>query len=322
MAPAVLVGHTMRNMNERGLGQALHGGHHYENFPVASWLLPRQMRRPVLALYAFARTGDDLADEGTAGTEARIQALAALRSGLRDAAGSEASDSLREIGRQLGRACADLRIAVDPAESLLEAFEYDAAFRPFADWQAVYTYCAKSANPVGRLVLAFAGLENEPPQQSRLIHQCSDAVCTGLQLVNFAQDFGEDLGRQRPTLPQALWPEEWHWNDALRVLEERSPLSHHQRKALPQLLAQEGIRLIDSAAQLPRLLRRSGLVGRYRLALEIALTMAGGRTIGQAVLRDPIAPWTQSPRLSRLDLLRLVPPSIAACLGAGARPAA
>ena len=299
-------GPTMLGMNDPGLGQAFHGGHHYENFPVASWLLPERMRAPTLAFYRFARTGDDLADEGDWPAEHRSRALEVLRSGLTLGSAPQSS-ALQGIGARLAEHCARQGVSTQPAQLLLEAFHYDAHFQPFADWAAVQAYCGRSANPVGRMVLAFAGLGQERPEIRAEIEQLSDAVCTGLQLVNFAQDFGQDLARHRPTLPQSEWPSIWTWDtQGARLIASGIP-SQNQQAAITRSLAQRGLDQITSARLLPKRLRQSRLEGRRRLALEIAVTMEGGSAMARRVLRDPIGPWGQSPRLSRLELIRCLP---------------
>lgn len=308
----------MQSMNDPGLGQALHGGHHYENFPVASWLLPARMRPPTLALYAFARTGDDLADEGDAPPAQRLRDLDELRQGL--ALHEAAPHSvLREIGARLARSCAQLGVSTEPAARLIEAFEYDAAFQPFPDWASLEAYCDRSANPVGRLVLAFAGLAREAPQARAEIERLSDAVCSGLQLVNFAQDFGQDRGRHRPTLPQAEWPGAWRWDTQAARLSQSSELSAVEQSRMTSLLAQRGLSRLSSARGLPRLLRSSSLDGRQRLALEIALTIVGGISVAERVLADPIGPWLRSPKLSRGEMLLLIPRALVLWLRGSSR---
>ncbi|MFM1859546.1 MAG: hypothetical protein RL133_1046 [Pseudomonadota bacterium] len=312
-------GPTMQTMNEPGLGQALHGGHHYENFPVASWLLPARMRQPMLALYAFARTGDDLADEGDDPPAVRLRALEDLRSGL-TLLPTEARTPLSQIGATLAQACRAQALATAPAHALIDAFSHDAAFEPFSDWAGIADYCAHSANPVGRMVLGFAGLAQEEPAVAASMERASDAICSGLQLVNFAQDFGQDLGRNRPTLPQVLWPEQWSWDVEQRSLIATQSLSAEQQAGMTRVLARRGLELLDSARALPAMIRRSRLSGRRRLSLEIALTIAGGCAIGERVMASPLEPWNTSPKLSRMDMFKLIPRALVLWLAPGSEP--
>jgi len=170
---------------------------HYENFPVASWLCPPALRPAVRAIYWFARTADDIADEGDATAAARQEALAAYRDELaRAAAGQPVSARWRGVFEPLAMA---IRVhALPPAllAALLDAFEEDTRHAGYADRAALLHYCSRSANPVGRLLLHLHGLD-DPELQRR-----SDAVCSALQLVNFWQDLSVDLPRGRRYLPR------------------------------------------------------------------------------------------------------------------------
>ena len=166
---------------------------HYENFRIGSWLMPRENRRHLAALYAFARGADDLADEPDA-PEDRLGALNRWEDELDRALAGESDEPVFV-------ATADtLRVKdldVSHLRDLLCAFRYDAAFVPYPDYQALRAYCGQSANPVGRLVLRL--FEVSHPTADAL----SDEVCTGLQLANFWQDLSVDLPRGRSTLPVA-----------------------------------------------------------------------------------------------------------------------
>ena len=181
---------------------ALFAAGHEENFPVASWLMPAAVRPSVIEFYRVARLGDDLADEGDAPPIERLAALDALAAGLQGIASTASAHAA--AGQRFYQHC--LATDLDPghALALLTAFRHDSDFRPFADWNAVGVYCTHSANPVGRFVLScfFQSLSED-------LEQASDDVCTGLQLVNFAQDIGQDLQGGRPTLPRPVWAAGW-----------------------------------------------------------------------------------------------------------------
>jgi squalene synthase HpnC len=198
---------------------------HYENFPVASRLLPRRMRPHVAAVYAFARAADDFADEGDRSSEARLALLAAWRERLVDCVSpdnaglhpstllgvtlSEPLDASR--GESKGQACAaadsdniflalgstirSCRLHVSLFDDLLSAFRQDVTTTRYETWDDLFDYCRRSANPVGRLVLGIAGVEDEALARS------SDAVCTALQLTNFWQDLARDWRKGRLYLP-------------------------------------------------------------------------------------------------------------------------
>ena len=165
---------------------------HYENFPVASWLLPAPMRPHIAAIYAFARTADDFADEGTMSDDERLARLDAWGAQLRDPAATHPvfvalQDTIKKF-------------QLDPqlCEDLLSAFRQDVVTKRYETWADLLDYCRRSANPVGRLVLGVAGYRNE------LLARQSDAVCTALQLVNFWQDIEKDLAKGRVYVPAEL----------------------------------------------------------------------------------------------------------------------
>lgn len=177
---------------------------HYENFPVASILLPRRMRRHVAAVYAFARTADDFADEGSWAPADRHRLLDGWHDRLHHAARSAVADRPPEPGEPadtvgmflaLGVTMREKAIPVTLFEDLLSAFRQDVGVSRYDTWPDLLDYCRRSANPVGRIVLRIAGYRD-----ARL-DRLSDAICTALQLTNFWQDFGVDFRRGRVYVP-------------------------------------------------------------------------------------------------------------------------
>ncbi len=174
------------------------GVDHYENFPVASWLCPPRLRPPIVAIYRFARTADDIADEGEATPEARRADLAAFRADLLAiAAGRSPSPRWPGVFAPLARALTEHRLPMPLLADLLDAFAHDAAQTRYADRGELLDYCRRSANPIGRLLLHLYGID-EPVALAR-----SDAVCSALQLANFWQDLGVDAARGRLYVPAA-----------------------------------------------------------------------------------------------------------------------
>ncbi len=279
-------------------GKAFHGGEHYENFPVGSWLVPKKIRPAILSLYRFARTGDDLADEGSSPPADRRAGLAALRDGLAGQPNAQAPE-LAAIGGELKRALDQHGVPTAWADDLLEAFLQDVGHRPMATEEAVLAYCRYSAAPVGRLVLGLSGLLDQAGQP-RSIQNASDAVCIGLQLANFAQDMGEDFSRGRLYFPQTWWPAGWTADLGLTAL---SPTS---RAELASRMARWALSHLAQGAGLPRTIRHSKCPGSLRLAMEIAITIEGGREICRMVLANPSAVWTKSPSLSKARLAVVV----------------
>ena len=167
---------------------------HYENFPVASLLLPGPLREPVAVIYRFARTADDFADEGDDPPETRLQKLNNFTTMLQEIArGENPSDPLfRDVARIVRQHSLPLTLF----EDLLSAFRQDVQKTRYANYAEVLDYCRRSANPIGRLLLHLFKQTTE----SNLLR--SDAICSALQIINFWQDVKIDHAKDRVYLPQ------------------------------------------------------------------------------------------------------------------------
>jgi squalene synthase HpnC len=173
---------------------------HYENFPVASVLLPAAMRPHVAAVYAFARIADDMADEGVRPAADRLADLARWRERLRASlSGAPLPGPHPQVFEAVSHSIAGRRLPVRLFEDLVSAFEQDVTVTRYATWADVLDYCRRSANPVGRLVLRIAGYEDEA------LDRASDAVCTALQLANFWQDLEVDWQKDRLYVPADVY---------------------------------------------------------------------------------------------------------------------
>ncbi len=172
---------------------------HYENFPVASLLLPRRLRHPVETIYRFARSADDLADEGDAIADERIASLNAYDAQLLRIESGElpAHAPAGEMFDALALVIRDHRLSIALFRDLLSAFSQDVTVKRYDDDAMLLDYCRRSANPVGRLMLILYGADNE---QHRL---WSDHICTALQWINFWQDVAIDRDKDRIYLPRA-----------------------------------------------------------------------------------------------------------------------
>jgi squalene synthase HpnC len=167
---------------------------HYENFPVASLLLPRTLRRPIEVIYRFARSADDLADEGDAPPDVRLAALHVYRCELARLAAGEAPQAALFV--DVARIVREHELPLALFGDLLDAFSQDVTQGRYRDFAELAAYCRRSANPVGRLLLhLFRRTSAEELAQS-------DAVCTALQLINFWQDVAIDYAKGRIYLPQ------------------------------------------------------------------------------------------------------------------------
>ncbi len=220
---------------------------HYENFPVASWLCPARLRPAVAALYHFARTADDLADEGHDPAHHRLDALGEYRADLQNCLGNAKATSVRwpKVFGALQSAIVQHRLPAQPLFDLLDAFEQDVVYtsvgQGYRNRTELLDYCRRSANPVGRLMLHLYGVDDAPSLTQ------SDAICTALQLINFWQDRAEDLWRGRDYLPQGHTLDQ-ELRFARELMLQGAPLVHRVKgRAGWELRAvvQGGLRILD-----------------------------------------------------------------------------
>ncbi len=168
---------------------------HYENFPVASWLLPAKIRPAVRTVYAFARSADDFADEGELSNEQRLELLNQYESELDNI--ELGNPSASALFMDLSKVIFEYQIPIQLFRDLLSAFKQDVVTKRYASFESLQDYCRRSANPVGRIMLHLFK-QNTPSQEMR-----SDLICTSLQLINFWQDVAIDLNKSRIYLPLA-----------------------------------------------------------------------------------------------------------------------
>lgn len=236
----------------------VHAGH-YENFPVASVLLPQRLRRPIRAIYRFARSADDIADEGDMPPQARLAKLQRLRQDLDDIAHGQTPSS--PLMAELARAINAHRLPIQPFHDLLEAFSQDISKHRYADFGELMAYCRKSANPIGRLLLHLFGDDDAR-------HQAwSDGICSALQLINFLQDVAVDYRKGRIYLPQ---------DEMARFGVSEQQIAAGRVDALWQQFMRFQIerarRMLAAGAPLARALRG-------RVGLELRLIVLGGERI-------------------------------------------
>lgn len=167
---------------------------HYENFPVASPLLPKTMRAPVRVIYAFARSADDLADEGDALPNERIAALVAYEAELDRIDQGKSPETL--LFQQVARTLAEHSLGTRYLRDLLSAFRQDVQQTRYPSFEVLLDYCRRSANPVGRIILSLSG------DISEIAFRRSDSICSALQIINFLQDVRIDWDKTRVYIPQ------------------------------------------------------------------------------------------------------------------------
>ena len=264
---------------------------HYENFPVASRLLPRRVRPHIAAIYAFARTADDYADEPGMADDERLRRLDDWERRLdRAAAGETNGDPVFDA---LAHTIAHCELPVELLRDLLSAFRQDVTVHRYDTWSGVFDYCRRSANPVGRLVLRVAGYRDPRLDAS------SDALCTALQLANFWQDFGRDWANGRLYLPR---------EEAARAGARESDLEAGRFTPAWRDALRHAAALTRERFDAGRLVC-DGVGGRLRW--ELRLTWLGGARILEKVGRPGADPLAERPTLGARDVPLLLARAIA-----------
>lgn len=258
---------------------------HYENFPVASLLVPAELRRPIEAIYRFARSADDIADEGDASPEERLAGLNVYRDELdRIEAGNLPHAPLFVA---LAQVITAHKLPIQLFRDLLDAFAQDVVKTRYADYPELLDYCRRSANPVGRLVLHLFG-RTEPEHLEQ-----SDCICTALQLINFWQDVAVDWKKDRIYIPLTDFPP-FHLSED-DIADSRWSANW---AALMDFEIDRATALMQRGAPLVH-----ALPGR--LGWEIRLTAQGGLRILERIRQVRGDVFTRRPKLGKWDWLVL-----------------
>jgi phytoene synthase len=259
---------------------------HYENFPVASRLLPARMRPHIAAIYAFARTADDMADEGDRLPADRLADLdrwgQRLDRAVRD--GAIDREPRAEVFTALRHTVSSCALPVDLLHDLLSAFSQDVRVKRYASWDELLDYCRRSANPIGRLVLRVAGYDRPD------LDAASDAVCTALQLTNFWQDLRIDRARGRLYVPASIWQQ----HGAVEADLDRKTMSPAWRAALEDVVSRTRSLFARGAGV------ADGVRGRLRF--ELRATWLGGNRILDKVESANFDVLADRPALTRADV--------------------
>ena len=255
---------------------------HYENFPVGSVLVPRRLRKPIHAIYAFARTADDYADEGNADNATRLAQLQALSDELAlIEQGKRPVTSLMQ--RLQDEAIAPFALPTALFEDLLSAFRQDVVQKRYQEFAGLVDYSRRSANPVGRLLLCLYGVSDEKSLAQ------SDGICTALQLINFWQDVAVDWRKDRVYLP----------------LQDMAKFGVSEDDIAAQRLTPEFKRLMayECEKAFKMLQAGSGLVHQLpgRLGWELRLIVLGGQRILQKLDEAGYDVFRHRPELGRND---------------------
>jgi squalene synthase HpnC len=262
---------------------------HYENFPVASWLCPPRLRAPIAAIYRFARTADDLADEGKADAQLRLADLHQYRADLLAASRAQAhSGRWSEVFEPLTGMMVQFELPIALLQDLLTAFEQDIQFtaqqRRYATDTELLGYCNLSANPVGRLLLHLYGITDAMSLMQ------SDQICTALQLINFWQDVSVDVARSR-----------WYVSQ-----QAMAQFAVTDADLLPDSCSENARQLIATYATNARAKMQNGaqLAGNIpgRAGWELRLVVQGGLRILDKIESLNYATWRSRPKLTFWDL--------------------
>jgi squalene synthase HpnC len=259
---------------------------HYENFPVASFLLPKRLVPAVEAIYAFARSADDIADEGDATPAERLAALESYEAAL-GAIGRGETSAADPMFRRLAAIIAQYRLPLQPFYDLLSAFKQDVVVKRYPDFDHLLDYCRRSANPVGFLMLSLYKATGAANVRD------SDAICSALQLINFVQDIGIDREKDRIYLPL---------DDLARfgvapAQLEQPRLDERWRALMAFEVARARALLLLGA---PLALRLPGRIG-----WELRLVVQGGLRILEAIEGVDYDVFARRPKLRGLDWLVL-----------------
>lgn len=261
---------------------------HYENFTVASWLLPRTLRQHFFGVYAYCRWADDLADE----TGDTLRSLELLDWWERQLDDCYRADAQHPVFVALAETITTFAIPVDPFRDLLTAFRQDQRQTRYETFDELLGYCRHSANPVGRIVLHLGRCVTD--ENLRL----SDSVCTGLQLANFCQDVARDYARGRIYLPRESW-RQFGYDEAMFARHEcnaafRKLLQHEVDRAANFL--HDGWPLVKSVSR--------------ELQTDVALFIRGGIAILHEIRRQNYDVWFRRPVVTKWTKLKLIGASL------------
>lgn len=251
---------------------------HYENFPVASWFLPRHIRRPIAVIYAFARTADDIADEGDAPAEQRIQQLDQYGQQL-----DSMTDSDNPVFIALAHVIQQHQLPVQLLHDLLTAFKMDISKKRYANFSELLYYCQHSANPIGRLLVHLNRRASD-----EAMHY-ADHICTALQLINFYQDLLQDYQENG----RIYIPLDEMQQYAVTEQHFKGKISDKAMQAMMAFQIQRAHDMLLSGRQL-------GTMLPGRMGFEVRMIIAGGLRICEKLINHSGDVFTR-PRLSKRD---------------------
>jgi squalene synthase HpnC len=276
---------------------------HYENFPVASWLVPARLRAPIEAVYGFARAADDVADEGDATADERLAELDGFLRALDEIEAGRRPEG--PVFQRLADAVREFQLPIPLLRDLIDAFRQDVRKKRYATYAELLDYSRRSANPIGRLVLHifstgdrlfFSGDATGSTSEKKSLSpvEQSDAICSALQFINFWQDIALDWDKGRVYIPQ----------------EDLQRFGVGEDDIAAQRADERWRALMDFECARSRALLLSGapLSARLpgRLGLEIRATIHGGATILDKIQAVSGDVFRKRPVLRPLDWLAIL----------------
>lgn len=264
-------------------------GEHYENFPVVSVMVKKELRRHIAAVYWFARSADDIADEGSYDTEVRLQRLQAFENEFLKAMEGNYSN---EYWPALHNTIIERQLSVELFLDLLKAFKQDTVKTRYSDFDELLGYCRNSANPVGRLILQLYNYRDEK------LYEYSDNICSALQITNFLQDISVDYKKNRIYIP-IKDIECCGLNEQEFLSITASGSINEDLRRLIELYVKKTEKMFDYGSRLTHSL--NGL-----LRIEIRWTVNGGMAILKKIEKLNYDTVSKRPVLSKGDLMRLM----------------
>jgi squalene synthase HpnC len=258
--------------------------HHYENFQVVSFLLPKHLHQEFYNVYAFCRWADDLGDE-IGDPQESLKLLGWWRDELQS---MYRGDAAHPVFVALQSTVGKFQIPFDPFDRLIRAFEQDQTVMRYRNFEELFAYCVNSANPVGHLVLYLGGYRD--PQRQML----SDHTCTALQLANFWQDVTVDLEKNRVYLPLDLLGKHGYTVEDLqaRRFDRRFAKLMEEAVVVADDLFRKGLPLIDTVDR--------------RLALDLQLFSSGGMAILKKIREQRFDVLEKRPHISKAERLGIL----------------
>ena len=258
---------------------------HYENFPVISFFVPRELRKHVAIVYKFARQADDIADEGNISDEERLEQLESYELALSDSLNRKYRDN---FWAALHNTIAAKKLSVENFFNLLKAFKQDVIKKRYEDFEDVLAYCSNSANPVGRIILELYNINDE----ETILY--SDSICTALQLTNFYQDVSVDYNKGRIYIPADELDE---FNIDQEIFESKKNNANF-KKLMELQISRTKILFKDGSKILPKL--------PANLSRQIKWTISGGEKILEKIEEINYDVLNNRPKLSKFDYIKLI----------------